>query len=154
MEIQVLKEFLELWKVEAKAQYKAIREDYKEKYAKREELFPEVTINGYTVSTYAQFIEYMQKKYSRSSLVVALEKWDNVDSIVEKEALAKEKAFITKVTKVVGEITDIKALGIGVNGELNGIVVGDKAKAEVETVFAGGYNVQRLHYRVLVKKMK
>lgn len=154
MEIQVLKEFLNSWKVEAKAYYTAIREDYREKYAKRYELFPEVTINGYTVSTYAQFIEHMQKKYSRSNLVVALEKFEDVDKIIDKEALAKEKAFITKVTKVVGDITDIGGLRIGVNGDINGVVVGDKAKAEVETIFAGGYNIQKLHYRVLVKKLK
>lgn len=51
---------------------------------------------------------------------------------------------------MVGKITDAKGLTIGMNGELNGLVIGDKDSATVTTILAGGYNIQCLHYRVLV----
>lgn len=63
-----------------------------------------------------------------------------------------------RVRKFTGDITDWSgiratsgACGMTV---LNGFVVGKEGRAEIESILAGGYNIQRLHIRVLVKELK
>jgi hypothetical protein len=72
----------------------------------------------------------------------------------EKKAEQQKKDLLTtlvyRVTAKVGKITDAKGLTIGMNGEMNGLVIGDKGSATITTILAGGYNIQCLHYRVLV----
>ena len=62
--------------------------------------------------------------------------------------------LIYRVRKITGEITDwsdIRATnGTGGFTVLNGTVIGKKGIARVESITAGGYNIQRLHIRVLV----
>lgn len=59
-----------------------------------------------------------------------------------------------RVVKITGDITDAKylRLTIGNNGfaTINGIVIGVKGKANVQSVSAGGWNIQRYHIRTLV----
>ena len=62
--------------------------------------------------------------------------------------------LIYRVRKITGEITDwsdIRATN-GTDGftVLNGTVIGKEGIACVESITAGGYNIQRLHIRVLV----
>lgn len=61
--------------------------------------------------------------------------------------------LIERVTKITGEITDATNLHIRV-GELNGYISGKEGKAKVETIGAGGYNIQCFHYRTLIKEEK
>ncbi len=62
--------------------------------------------------------------------------------------------LVVKVTEHVGNITDVSNLRVGYDGGLNGIIIGDQGKAKVETIVAGGYNIQCRHYRCLVHKLK
>jgi len=73
---------------------------------------------------------------------------------MEQNRKKQRRIFYRRVTFIVGKILDAKGLTIGSNGEINGLVIGDKGKATVNTISAGGYNVQCFHYRVLVKKLK
>lgn len=77
-----------------------------------------------------------------------------LDSILDKEVVSKKKNLISRIEKVTGNIVDAQGLYIADNGSINGFVIGEEGKAEVETIYAGGYNIQILHYRVLVKSVK
>ena len=74
-----------------------------------------------------------------------------------KANLRDAEAFIidlyNRVKAITGEVIDWSH--IRYKGKaLNGIVVGKNGKVNVETILAGGYNIQRLHYRVLVHEIK
>ena len=62
--------------------------------------------------------------------------------------------LIYRVRKIMGEITDwsnIRAsVGTGGFTVLNGTIIGKEGIACVESITAGGYNIQRFHIRVLV----
>lgn len=89
---------------------------------------------------------------------------DKLNKILDQEKQRKYTDLVNKVTEIVGNIQDASNLSIGrQNGELNGIVVGDKGKAMVRTISAGGYNNnvivnvkhgQIFHYRVIVTPIR
>ena len=62
--------------------------------------------------------------------------------------------LIYRVRKITGEITDwsdiCASAGTGGFTVLNGTVIGKEGIAFVESITAGGYNIQQLHIRVLV----
>ena len=77
---------------------------------------------------------------------------------LEKEMEAEKKAkmldLVSRIQKVVGTITDAAHLCIGDNGEINGYIEGTEGRATVTTIGAGGYNIQRFHFRTLVHELK
>ena len=78
------------------------------------------------------------------------------DEDIVKEANADAKSYVldivSRVQKVAGEITD---WNLYINGShLNGTVTGTRCKVKVETILAGGYNIQCLHNRVLVNRIR
>ena len=62
--------------------------------------------------------------------------------------------LIYRVRTITGEITDwsdiLASAGTGGFTVLNGTVIGKEGIAFVESITAGGYNIQQLHIRVLV----
>lgn len=71
---------------------------------------------------------------------------------LENEANRKYDFIIERVNKIVGQIADASGLRVGRNGELNGHIIGSKGVARVETIGAGGYNIQCFHFRTLIHK--
>jgi predicted nucleic acid-binding Zn-ribbon protein len=68
----------------------------------------------------------------------------------DKDADAYVLDLIRRVTKKIGNIIDYS--DIYVNGPaINGTIIGDKGKTYVETIIAGGWNIQREHYRVILR---
>ena len=58
--------------------------------------------------------------------------------------------LLYRVRNIVGEVTNWGRLELS-GGVLNGYVEGKEGRCVVETIGAGGYNIQRYHLRVLVK---
>lgn len=57
-----------------------------------------------------------------------------------------------RVKAITGKVTDWGNIHYG-GKALNGWIVGEDGKAKVETIGAGGYNIQRYHLRVLVNQI-
>lgn len=78
---------------------------------------------------------------------------DKLDAILEQEMEARYQEFIDRIENVGGKI--IKVLTMEVKfGMLNGVVKCEKGNVKVNTIDAGGYNIQCYHYRVLVDLLK
>ena len=60
--------------------------------------------------------------------------------------------LIDRVTKYIGQITDYSGLYL-TGPSINGIVVGERGRVRLETILAGGWNIQCLHNRELVEKI-
>ena len=74
-------------------------------------------------------------------------------SDLEKDAAAKYDDIVERTNYIVGTIEDASKLRVGAKGELNGFVIGSKGIAKVETIGAGGYNIQCFHFRTLIHKV-
>ena len=70
------------------------------------------------------------------------------------EARRKYDDIIDRTNKIVGTIQDASNLRVGLKGDIDGYIVGDKGKATVQTIGAGGYNIQCYHFRTLVHERK
>lgn len=66
--------------------------------------------------------------------------------------------LVNRTKEICGTITDAQGLYLDSDNQgyliINGIVKGEKGNARVESIGAGGYNIQRYHIRVLVKPIK
>lgn len=69
-----------------------------------------------------------------------------------EEANRKYDFIIERTNAIVGEITDASNLRVGDKDDLNGFIIGTKGTAKVQTIGAGGYNIQCFHFRTLIHK--
>lgn len=94
-------------------------------------------------------------KYSGADFDLMHKTSDEIQQKNIRDARTFVLDLLNRTKDITGEVTsweDIR-LEIGTNGfpVLNGYVEGKEGRAEVESILAGGYNIQRLHVRVLVK---
>ena len=72
-----------------------------------------------------------------------------IRQLAERDAKEYVSDLYRRVIKKVGDIVDYHDLYL--NGPaINGVVVGEKGTTRLETIMAGGYNIQRLHLRVIL----
>jgi hypothetical protein len=89
--------------------------------------------------------------YGPTSINICQKSDQDINKILDRELAAKRQNLITRITKKAGNILDASGLYIANNGEINGWIMGDIKTVKVETISAGGYNIQCYHFRVLVK---
>lgn len=174
VDLPILKEFLNNWKKEAINYYTALVDSYiKNRKEIEEEYIKKGTIvdggiyyNSPFKAKYHEKCENLKKAYDSYILNIVTyyfsTRYEKINEDIEKEAQAKYKKLVNRISSIVGEIKDCSNLSIK-KGEINGIISGNKGKASINTVVAGGYNEniivnvkhgQCLHYRVLVKECK
>lgn len=103
------------------------------------------------------FREAMRKGYTGADYEFKSKTDDQIHNANVRDAKALILDLYYRVKDITGEVTDWRGIQAtqGANGftVLNGIVIGAEGRAEVESILAGGYNIQRLHVRVLVKSL-
>jgi len=72
---------------------------------------------------------------------------------LDQEAVRKYDFIIERTCAIVGKITDASNLRVGAKGDLNGYIIGTTGKAKIQTIGAGGYNIQCFHFRTLIHSM-
>ena len=95
--------------------------------------------------------EYIRSYVEGRTLEEAQER---LNKDLDQEMVRKYDFIVDRANKITGTFIDASGLYIGMNGELNGIIIGDRGKAAIETIGAGGYNIQCYHFRTLVKPFK
>jgi len=71
---------------------------------------------------------------------------------LDEEANRKYDFIIERTNALVGEITDASGLSVGSKHDLNGCIIGTRGTATVQTIGAGGYNIQCFHFRTLIHR--
>jgi hypothetical protein len=98
---------------------------------------------------------FIEKKLK--PIVKKLIKFYNMDEIInniEKEVEAQYKTFINKIESKGGEIEKVIYCKWSVSGNIDGLIKCKDKIISISTIIAGGYNVQRLHYRTLINVNK
>lgn len=100
--------------------------------------------------TYTGKFEWLQE-YFQYTLDEALAR---LTKELDDEANRKYDFIIERTNAIVGTITDASGLTIGAKQDLNGFIIGTNGVAKVETIGAGGYNIQCYHFRTLIHRKK
>lgn len=125
------------------------REEYRNIYKQMQE----EDTDRLKMNAYREFIK--RYKYTGYEFMRITDEEINKTNTRNAEALVMN--LWTRVKEIVGMVTDYEELIIRQGNEwegivINGFVKGTNGTALVETIGAGGYNIQKFHYRTLVKK--
>lgn len=103
--------------------------------------------------------EFMEAWHGFAAYVIGKHGSEEIDmeklnKELDQEGNRKYDFIIERTNEIVGQITDAGNLRIGEKGDLNGYIIGTKGTAKVQTIGAGGYNIQCFHFRTLIHEMK
>ena len=149
--LKPIDQLLDNWKANIAEQVPVLYKQYKEK---RKAIWhdPELDGNG-KLKAQAD----LRSSYGR---IVVEHGYDSVYDPVkfaaslDKEAACKKADIIDRCNAKAGGIDEVEWTYIGPDGRINGIISGPKGRFSSKSIFAGGYNIQCLHVRVLVHKLK
>ena len=159
--IEVLVNFLNQWRDKANAFYhdEAIRlyEAYNEHKLKDEAIKLIQDLKVRREESTKEYHRYNEVQKNFSPLLRNIRTYrepylneEELQKALDREVKAKYDDLVVRMKNAVREIQDCSNLRIGGNGSINGIISGTNGKARMETIMAGGWNIQCLHYRVLV----
>lgn len=77
---------------------------------------------------------------------------EKLERDLKNEYNRKYDFIIERTNEIVKVITDASGLYIGSKGDLNGYIIGTNGTAKVQTIGAGGYNIQCFHFRTLINR--
>lgn len=96
---------------------------------------------------------YNKMGQNESVTMLARMSEEEARKIFRQDVNARYKKLVQQIEKKVGAVKEFR-LERNDNMSLDGIVIGTEAAARINTIVAGGYNIQRAHYRTLVKVTK
>lgn len=78
---------------------------------------------------------------------------EDLEKILERDFEKREENLYKKIDKKGLDIENLTILDLkmGNDGSINGRLTDGNKTVTIETISAGGYNIQKYHYRVLVK---
>ena len=134
-------------------EWRRLKRDEYDKYLELKERRDEIV--GQFDFMYGCLTPYIERVYNYDTGRYDSWKFDSekLEKDLTQEANRKYDFIIERTLKIVGEITDAAGLQIGAKGDLNGFIVGPKGTAKVQTIGAGGYNIQCFHFRTLINKV-
>lgn len=141
--IPVIDEFLNIWKEKAKKEFIKEMKDFENLRDSR---------NQYSEEEYKKELEKFDKVTFYLMNMHPSWRIEELEKLLEEEKFKKLIDLTKRVNKICGKITNADDLLIGNRGDINGIIIGEKGKAEVRTIEAGGYNIQCFHFRVLIRE--
>lgn len=171
--VEVIWEFLLNWKKEVIDFWSTVEVKYIQKFLELNRQSSDLHNNHYSLINSGEYTEETyKKKYNdlrekekaaRKNVNELVYKFynvgtqsldmDSVNKFLDKEVEARYFKLINDVKKITGNITDARHLSISSKGDLNGYIVGELGTAKVQTIGAGGYNIQCFHYRTLVREV-
>ena len=171
--VEVIWEFLLNWKEEVIDFWSTVEVEYIQKYLELNKQSADLHNNHYSLINSGEYTEETYKKKAielrekekaaRKNVNDLVYKFynvgtqsldmDSVNKFLDKEVEARYFKLINDVKKITGNITDARHLSISSKGDLNGYIVGELGTAKVQTIGAGGYNIQCFHYRTLVREV-
>jgi hypothetical protein len=175
--VQAIIDFLNNWKERTFDFYESSVERYEEAYQAyldKDSEYCNWRNNGGWKDPNKKEIEYAHREYCQNfreawkwitpyverNRNYKTNKWELVLKVkklqkdLEQEANRKYDFIIERTNAIVGEITDASHLKVGDKGDLNGFIIGTKGTAKIQTIGAGGYNIQCFHFRTLIHEVK
>lgn len=90
---------------------------------------------------------------NKTNMILAKMTPEEALRVFRNDLEARVSKFVSQIEDKVGTILSVD-INRNANLSLDGYVQGEGGAVSIQTIIAGGYNIQRLHYRTLVKKVK
>lgn len=161
----IIKQFLLNWKERVKCQIREIAVRYKHDVLNCRLELKRLTESDASTDEFIKCYEkykheeydlplfqiYRYYNYFRNDMVIEFfEEYLEVE--LNKEMRTRLLNLMKNVGRITGRVVNAD-LHIGIDGNLNGIIYGEMGNAKIETIGAGGYNIQCYHYRCLIHKI-